>query len=173
MLEELIKSVLKRYSKTKNFEGEVLSVDEVKETCVVKPVDGPELLGVRLKSIIGNTATKLVIVPKVGSYVTVSVLNNIDTETYVTQFSEVEKIITNCDQVIYNGGNKGGLVNWPDAKVQLDKTNEVLQVIVDSLKNWVPVASDGGAALKTYFNTQLGVKTKGNFDNLEDQRVKH
>jgi hypothetical protein len=173
MLEELIKSVLKRFSKTRNYEGEVVSVDEVKETCVVKPVDAPELLGVRLKSIIGNTTTSLVIVPKVGSYVTVSVLNNIETETYVTQFSEVEKILTNCDNVIYNGGSKGGLVNWPDAKVQLDKTNEVLQVVVDSLKNFVPVAGDGGAALKTYFNTQLGVKTVGDFDNLEDTKVKH
>ena len=173
MLEELIKSVLKRFSKTRNYEGEVVSVDEVKETCVVKPVDAPELLGVRLKSIIGNTTTSLVIIPKVGSYVTVSVLNNIETETYVTQFSEVEKILTNCDNVIYNGGTKGGLVNWPDAKVQLDKTNEVLQAVVDALKNWTPVASDGGAALKTFFNLQLGSKTKGDFNNLEDTKVKH
>lgn len=173
MLEELIKSIFKRLSKTRNYEGEVVSVDEVKETCVVKPVDAPELLGVRLKSIIGNTTTRLVIIPKVGSYVTVSVLNNIETETYVTQFSEVDKILTNCENVIYNGGDKGGLVNWPDAKEQLDKTNEVLQAVVDSLKNFVPVAGDGGAALKTFFNTTLGTKTKGNFEDLEDTTIKH
>ncbi len=173
MLEELIKKFLKRYCRTLNYEGEVISVDELKETCVVKPVDAPELFGVRLKSIIGSTTTRLVIIPKVGSYVTVSVLNNIETETYVTQFSEVEKILTDCENVIYNGGTKGGLVNWPDAKVQLEKTNEVLQAVVDSLKNWTPVASDGGAALKLYFNTQLGIKTKGNFEDLEDTRVKH
>lgn len=175
MLEDLIKSILKRYSKTKNFEGEVVSVDELKETCVVKPVDAPELFGVRLKSIIGTTSSRLVIIPKVGSYVTVSVLNNIETETYVTQFSEVDKILTNCENVIYNEGSKGGLVNWPDAKVQLEKTNELLQALIGAI-NGAPIPEPGSgspSALQAALKGALVGKQLGDYSNLEDTKVKH
>ncbi len=173
MFEELFKTMFKRYVKRINFEAKVISVDKAADTCVVQPEDAPEITGVKLKSIIGNTTHKLVVYPKPDSYVTVSLLHNLDTEAYVTQVSEVDEILCDCESVIFNGGTKGGLVNWPDAKEQLDKTNEVLQAVVDSLKNWVPVASDGGAALKTYFNLQLGAKVKGNFNGLEDTKIKH
>lgn len=177
MIEELFKVYLKRfglrYMKPISYEAVVISVNEVNETCVVQAEDAPELSGVKLKSIIGNTTTKLILVPKVNSYVIVSLLNNMETEAYVAQVSEVEKIITDCEQVVYNNGEKGGLLNWPDAKEQLEKTNAVLQDVVNSMKNWVPVPNDGGNALKVFFNAQLGIKTVGDYNNLEDTRVKH
>jgi hypothetical protein len=173
MIEELIKSILKRYLKITNFEAKVLSVDKANDTIVVQAEDAPEITGVKLKSIISDENSKLIVYPVIGSYVTVSLLHNMDTEAYVTQVSEVDEIITNCTQITYNGGNKGGLVNWPDAKAQLDKTNEVVQAIVNALKNWSPVASDGGAALKAFFNIQLGTKEIGDFDGLEDETIKH
>jgi hypothetical protein len=94
-------------------------------------------------------------------------------EFYVSQVSEVEEIIINCDKVVYNGGHKGGLVNWPDVKAELDKTNEVVNIIKQTLSTWAPAAGDGGAALKLAFNTAIAGKNTGDFAGKEDNTVKH
>jgi hypothetical protein len=86
---------------------------------------------------------------------------------------EFDKWLLSCDNVIINDGTNGGLVNWPAAKEQLDKTNEVVQALVDALKNWVVVPNDGGAALQAYATAQLAGKAIGDFDDLEDTKVKH
>jgi hypothetical protein len=172
-MEEVFKMFFKRYFKATNIEGKVISVDKVKDTCVVKPEDGPEIPGVKLKSVISNATTKLVVYPKVDSYVTIGRLYNMELECFVAQVSEVDEIRTNCENVIYNGGDNGGLVNWPAVKDELDKTNEVVNIIKQTLGTWVPVGGDGGAALKTAFNAAIVGKNVGDFDNKEDTKVKH
>lgn len=173
MIEELIKSVVKRYVKTINFEAKVLSVDKTKDTCVIQAEDAPEIEGVKLRSILGDVATKLIVYPKVNSYVIVSLLYNMDAEVYVSQVSEVDEIITNCEQITYNGGENGGLVKVNELKTQLDKTNDVVNTIVNSLKNWITVPNDGGAALKTLFNANIGIKVVGDFSGIENEKIKH
>jgi hypothetical protein len=173
MIEELIKRVAGRLIHIINFEAEVISVDDAKDTCVVKPVDGPQLEGVKLKSILSDAESKFVIYPKLGSYVTCSILQNIPTECYVTQFSEIDKVTWNCEEIVINGGSNGGLVNWTAVKAELDKTNAVVSAMAEALKNFIPVGGDGGAALKTLATTNLTGKNVGNFDNKEDTKVKH
>ncbi len=173
MIRELLKALIKEEIVVINFEAKVISVDKDKDTCVVQAEDAPEIEGVKLRSIIGNITTKLIVYPKVSSYVTVSVLHNMPNELYVSQVSEVDEIATNCEQVTYNGGEHGGIVNWPDLKTQLDKTNEVVNAIVESLTTWVPIANDGGTALKTKAIAELAGKTTGVYTDLEDTKIKH
>lgn len=173
MIRELLKTLIKEELVVINFEAKVISVDKDKDTCVVQAEDAPEIEGVKLRSIIGNIATKLIVYPVVNSYVTVSCLHNMPNELYVSQVSEVDEIITNCEQVTYNGGENGGLVNWPDLKTQLDKTNEVVDAIKEAMTNWVVVPNDGGGALKTLFNAAIAGKTTGNYEDLEDTKFLH
>lgn len=51
----------------------------------------------------------------------------------------------------------------------LKKTNEVVDAIRDSLLNWVPVASDGGAALKLKATQKLAGKTMGTFEKIKSE----
>jgi hypothetical protein len=139
----------------------VLSVDETKLTCRVRLLDDTEIPDVRLKAAIDELTQGMYQVPEVNSSVLVGKIGNNTKTRFVIMFSKVVK-------VVFYGGDNGGLLRWPACK-----TNEVLQAIVDSLKNFLPVAGDGGAALKTFFNTTLGTKTKGNFANLEDTKVLH
>jgi hypothetical protein len=173
MIEELIKRVAGKLIKVINFEAEVISVDQVKDICVVKPVDGSEIDGVKLKSILSDAASKFVIYPKVGSFVTVSILQNMETECYVSQYSEIEKIVLNTDVIVINNGDNGGLVNWPSVKAELDKTNQVVNALVQSLTGFTPVPNDGGNALKIYATSQLSGKQVGDYNDKEDTKFKH
>lgn len=173
MIEELIKSILKRYLKVINYEAKVISVDKEADTCTVQAEDAPEIEGVKLRSMLGSSTYKLIVYPVVGSYVMVSVINNLENELFVSQVSEVDEIVTDCEQITYNGGEHGGLVNWPDLKEQLDKTNEVVNAIKQAMTNWVVVPNDGGAALKTLFNAAIAGKTTGIYEDLEDTKIKH
>jgi hypothetical protein len=172
-MEELFKMLFNRYFRIPSFEAVVVSVDKEKDTIVCKPEDSPEIPGVKLKSILSDQESKLVIYPAVGSFVTITRLHNLPLDFFVSQYSQVEEIVTNCDKVVYNGGTNGGLVNWPEAKAELDKTKEVVEAIKTALTNWVVVGGDGGGALKVAFTAAIAGKTVGNYDDKEDLKVKH
>jgi hypothetical protein len=130
--------------------------------CNVRALDtDAEIDDVRLQP---EESDGILMTPAVGS--TVAIAPIADFEFIVVMFSEL-------DTIKMLDGSFGGLTKTQELKTQLDKTNEVLQAVVDSLKNWVVVPSDGGAALKTFFNTTLGVKVKGDFTNIENEKITH
>lgn len=149
----------------------VQSVNEAEFTCDLVDDDGLEFFDVRLRPVL-DAKESITLVPKVDTWA-LAVRIEDGEDWMLIACGEVEKLLTKCDQVVYNGGTKGGLVNWPDAKAQIEKTNEVVQAIVQVFSTWVPVPLDGGAALKTAMTTALTGKTLGNFNGLEDTRVKH
>ena len=117
--------------------GKVESVDG--ETCTVS-VGDLKLTGVRLRSVVNGEASKLLITPKTGSYVTVIDLSGELRETEVLGYSEIEAIDidtgsdinincngdTNIDckgTINFNGGNNDGLV-------QINKLTEKLNQLV-------------------------------------------
>lgn len=150
----------------------VNEVDDEALTCTVTPVtDGPEIFDVRLKASIAEIgeliiSDGLVQIPTVGSTVLVALIGNDQATRFVIAFSEVEK-------VVFYGGLKGGLINIQTLVDELNKTNEVVQALKDSLTGWTPVPNDGGAALKTYASGQLAGKAVGDFSDMEDENVLH
>jgi hypothetical protein len=132
-------------------------------TCDVTPIDGsPNVLGVRLSSESDNT--NFLPIPSVGSVVIVGMIDN--EMGVVIMFGKLDSIKIHGDQY-------GGLTKTQELKTQLDKTNQVLQAVVNSLTGWTPVANDGGASLKAYASTQLAGKTIGDYSNIENTSVKH
>jgi hypothetical protein len=144
----------------------VQSVDDDKLTCVVVPLDGPEILDVRLKAGIDEVQDGLVQKPTIGSIVLVALIGNDQDTRFVIAFSSV-------DQTLFNGGLNGGLINIQTLITELGKTNSLVNAIKDSLSNWVPVPNDGGAALKNLVNANLPGKNTGDFSDMEDDKVKH
>lgn len=104
--------------------------------------------------------------PKVGSICLIGLVENQDAAAFLLDAEEVEEFS-------FHGGELGGLVKAIELKAQLDKSNAVLQSIMQVLLSWVPVPSDGGAALKTAMQSALSGKTVGHFADLENEKVKH
>jgi hypothetical protein len=173
-IEEYIKRTAGRMIKVINFEAQVVSVDKNKDTIVVQPVEGDEIPDVKLKSIISDNTKKIVPYPAVGSFVTVSLLRNSNIDFYVTGFSEVEELVINCDKVVINGGDKGGLVNWTDAKTQHDKTKAFLNAIKNACATPVNEPGNGApSAFQIALNAAISTLQVPSFESLEDTKVKH
>lgn len=140
----------------------VVSVDDTARTCKVLTVDTEvEILGVRLQVEVSNGVYYK---PSVGSAVVVSPIA--DFEFVVVMFSALDKIV-------YLDGSYEGIVKVGELQTQLNKTNEVLQAVVDSLSGWTAVANDGAAALKIHFTSALGAKVVGNYNNLANDKIHH
>jgi hypothetical protein len=160
-----IKQILEQMleSKFTNMNVRICKVLEVytDKTALVEPVDGKAEFLVRLQA---NSVNGLYIKPKIDSLVGISMIN--DHVGAVVVYGEI-------DSITLLDGTYNGIVKADELKEQLDKTNEVLQAVVDSLANWVVVANDGGAALKTAFATALGTKTVGDYSDIKNDKITH
>jgi hypothetical protein len=91
-----------------SLECEVLSVNEDDRACDVRPLNGdPDIYDVRLQAELEGT-TGVCLVPKVGSMVVVTFMSKHN--GYIALCSKVEKVIIDCDSIVFNGGENGGLV---------------------------------------------------------------
>jgi hypothetical protein len=153
--------------------GVVDSVDEEARTVDVSPISGDAAINdVRLQADIDST-TGVVIIPKLESNVVVTFLNQ--KTGFVSLCTDVDKLLINTDIVTINGGENGGLTITPELKTQLDKTNELLTGLINVL-NGTPIPEPGNgapSALQTALSTAITGKQLGEFDNIENEKVKH
>ena len=106
---------------------EVLEVDEQARTCDVKPFDGTaEIYGVRLQAIEGSEKG-LVIVPTVGSGVLVCFISK--SRAFVALGEQLDKILIDCDEVTFNGGDMGGIYDAPKTNIELNKLASVRGIL--------------------------------------------
>jgi hypothetical protein len=163
--EELIQRWTALLKGTKSFV--VGTVKEVTgNTCKVLPLGSDvEIHGVKI-SFDGSANT--VFTPAFNSVVVVGKqkINKLQKEYFIVQCTKVET-------VKIHGETFGGLVKANILKTELDKTNEVVNTIVNTLLNWTVASSDGGAALKLAFTAAITGKTVGDYSSIENESVKH
>jgi hypothetical protein len=174
--QEQIRQRIKKFASDVGPKGTVLGkVTNLRESELLFDLEddnsGLTYLDVRLRPVIDGTEG-ITLIPKEDTWALAVRLEDGE-DWYALAFGEVDKVTVKCEQVVFNGGTKGGLVNWPDAKVQLDKTNDVVSALLTAISSWTPVPSDGGAAFKTALTTALAGKAVGVFTGLEDTKVKH
>lgn len=142
---------------------------------IVKSVDGDRcsvdfaglvISDIRLRASLADVNKKMLVVPKVGSAVIVGSLSGDLDNLVVLQVDEVESVTV-------NGGELGGLVKIDELKDQLGKMSSRIDKIISALSNSGTVAQDGGAAYKSNIAMALSVLEKENFENIEDDKVKH
>jgi len=168
---KLLKKMASEVGPAVSLLAEVKSVDETELTCVLTDDDGLEFFDVRLTPVVDGNVS-FTIIPKINTWALAVRMEDSD-DWLVLSVGEAQKVLLKCDEVVINDGSKGGLVNWPDTKTQLDKNNAVVQALVNAVTNWTPVPNDGGSALKTLMTAQLAGKTLGSYEDLEDTKVKH
>jgi hypothetical protein len=143
--------------------GTVISVSEDDSTCIVEPLNGDaDIEEARyMADISGRTA----FIPEIGSIVVVAMFS--DTAGIIVGYSSVSEIRL-------NGYDKGGI---PVAAGLLQKINQLeseLNTLKSIFATWVPVPSDGGAALKTAITGWASgtIPTTG-LSEIENDKVKH
>ena len=144
-------------------QGEVTATDGI--TCTVKIGDA-ELEGIRLRASLSEKDRQMLIVPKIGSAVTLGCLTADLNNMVVLQVDEVESITI-------NGGKLGGLVN---IKELTNKINE----IVDAFNRHTHLIAIGAVETSSGTNVApvqvpavLSKASRLNVDEIEDKTIKH
>lgn len=157
--------------------AEVKSVDWDKRTMTaIGTVDQLEFYGVLLG--MGAEARK----PAIGSRCLIGTIQNQSAGAYLIWAHEIEeyelkdktgfKVSLKNGEMTINGDGFGGLVNAQELKTQLDKNTAILNQIQQTFSSWVPVAEDGGAALKSLSGSFTGMPT-ADLSNIENPKIKH
>lgn len=148
-------------------QGEVVSVKDM--TCTVK-IGAAEIEGVRLRASLTDRERQILIVPKVGSAVTLGCLTADLNNLVVLQVDEVESITI-------NGGELGGLVKIQELT---DKINALVEafnshthtIAIGGIKTTGSAATQTNAAPVTI--PAIGRKAaKLNKKDYEDETIKH
>lgn len=170
-----IKEIVKLAFKSEKIYSEVctiVSVNESERTCICQPIDdSAELQKVRLQAI-KSQSVGLVQIPKVGSYVIVTFIDN--KNSFVSVFTEIDKILIDTDLVQFNGGTFDGIVKINDLVTKLNNLENDINDLKTAFSSWVTVPNDGGAALKaitaTWYAATLTPTVK---NDLEDTKITH
>ena len=121
------------------YQGVVESVEG--STCTVT-IDGLAIPDIRLRATTTNDDMELLITPAVGSVVIVGSLTG--------EFDQLVILsIDRADQIILNGGHRGGLVLVHELTQRVNTLERELNDLKESLLAWIPTPQDGGLSLKT------------------------
>lgn len=121
-IREGLKKMAKDHGPAVSNIAEVKSVDVEKQTCVLIDEDGLELFDVRLRSVL-NENKSILIVPKVGSYV-LAVRVEDDDDWMVIGYDEIESFSYQTKKTVFAFDDKGFL---------LQKENETLKKLMTDL----------------------------------------
>jgi len=154
--------------------GTVVSVDKSKNVCIINPLNGDaEITDVRLNA--EESSTKgIVIYPKEGSVVMVSMYDNMN--GYISMFSEVESVgIQASEKITLNGDSFGGLVKINELVTELLKVKIFLQTLQAAIQSSPVVPTDGGAAFKAGLVAATSGLQIPDFvsENLSNPKIKH
>jgi hypothetical protein len=163
--------------------AKVDSVDKSAYACDLI-VDGrPDRPEVRLRAVMDNEETGLILIPKAGSYVLVGLIENKPESSFICGYSELDQILMKIeaqtlevtkDGFVFNSGELGGLTITPELKTQLDKMTARIDAAFNLLEQvpsgalhpntgvWTPIYQGATAALQ-----------KESFDDIENDKVKH
>jgi hypothetical protein len=161
---------------------EVIEVDESARTCDVRPYDGTaDIYNVRLQASVGSE-TGVVLIPKTGSAVLVTFISK--TRAHVALTEQLEKILIDCEEITFNGGEFGGWFKAPDVNVELNKLTTRMQALETAILTYasaqagvaggVPVFAPLVGALSA-LNASVGaLPPQGTFnDALIDDKITH
>lgn len=160
----------------------VLSVDVDNRTCECVAISGVaegDIPGVQLMASIDDG---VLYVPAIDS--TVILMYSIKNVPYVAMYSELSAIYFDVgnstitvtpDLIQFNNGTFGGLTNTIELREQLNKTNQLLQSLLNIITG-PPIPEPGNSApsaLQTALSAAITGLALGTFENIEDTTITH
>ncbi len=146
----------------------VTAVDIDKATCDVEFLD-KDLAPHRAVHLYAGTATDkgLLVIPKLKSFVYVSIVNNDSQWAFVALFTAI-------DEIRLRGNQYGGLIKIEELINRLNTVEKDINSLKTAFKSWVTAPNDGGAALKTiatkWYSSQLSLTDK---KDIENDKINH
>jgi uncharacterized metal-binding protein len=148
----------------------VEEVDKTKRTLKATPLDGSApILNARLQAN-RSGSSGVVQFPKIGSFVLVSFISEAD--AFVSLISEPEEVLIDCEKVVINGGEFGGLIKIKSLEAQIAKLNQNFVTLKTAIQAAPVVSGDGGAAFKTNLIAALQFNP-ADLSNVTNEKVKH
>lgn len=166
---DALKELAKKFGPSTILYADVTSVDADNRTCDVVTDDATTITQVLLQS--GEAADiDVLFIPAVNSRVLIGVIQN-SADYFVVKSGELQGIKINCTAIEFNGGTLGGLPKRDGVKAQLNKLENDLNSLKTAFNGWVPVPSDGGAALKAaaaiWAGATLTATVNGDIENTQ------
>lgn len=174
---EAIQAIVAPMIKVQSFVGKVTSVDKDTDTCEVVPQEGGAERECRLTSVTNTgDGSKWVLYPKVGSFVTVSILNNLKEYCFVSQFFELDEVVINCNKITFNGGENGGLIKIDELVSRMNSIENALSALRNQYNSHTHLYSPGPSA-QVPSATPIPVNQSGigstSKSALENPKIKH
>lgn len=179
-----IEEIAKRVMSPVIVAGEVIAVDAQKWTIDVRPLDeSADIFDVKLRTKTDEQELSVIQVPVVGAQVAVGFEAGSKTNCYLLQASELDRLIVNVSgsrmeftaegDIIFNDGSNEGLVKLPELQQEIEKINTFLSTMRNVFSTFLPVPSDGGAALKTAMNTAIANLQLADLSDAGNDKIKH
>lgn len=156
----------------------VLSVDGA--TCNVEPISGhAELHGVRLNCVTSSTAG-LIITPAVNSEVIVHQISKVD--SYVAQFSEIEKIEAqigsfkfslNGSEMVFNDGTNGGLIIISKLQTEIAKINASIATLKQATQTGLAAMDGLVPGTSAVFIASTASMQQADLSDVTNGKIKH
>ncbi|MCT4613585.1 MAG: hypothetical protein N4A49_01770 [Marinifilaceae bacterium] len=183
--QRLVELLLEKSIPSFVFLGTVKEIAENKQYCTITREDKPTLFKVRLNAIIGELENNITSIPKIGSRVLCSLIENNATEAFVLacecpeelniKFGE-STLIINQDNILINGGKLGGIIIVDKLVKQLGVLSKRVDGIINAIKNGKPASGsmDGGTMYQTTMLAELEKITETeNFSDIVNEKIKH
>lgn len=160
-------------------DGIVHNVNEEKALVDIAIQEDVFLYDVKLRAVSNNHQSGLICIPKVGSYVVVAKIRNASNYVLI-QCSELDKIIIdtaiktelNSEEIVFNGGLKGGLVTIEELKQNLEILKNYITTMNTSVSTALATldASAGSASSAPYNGIMSTMQI--NFADMENDKIK-
>lgn len=179
---ELIEKIASNAVKIKFLVAKVDQVDESNFTVDATPINGEsETFDIKIRVVIDAQEEGIISIPSIGSRILVGMADQVN--GYLLQCEKIDRLIwkisgfrmeiDNEGNMTFNEGENDGIVKLPELKNQVDKLNNFLTAIKNTFNSWVPVPSDGGAALKSAMVSALASQQVADLSNAGNEKIKH
>lgn len=178
-IKEALKTFAEKYGPAALIPAIVTAIN-TNDTIAVKLSDDVLIDDVRLKSVV-KTGTKFIVKPALNSNVLIGRIENSE-EFILVSADEIDEVrieintitlVMDTNGIVMNGGALHGLVTRDGTKDQLNKLEQDVNDLKNVFSTWIPVANDGGAALKTHAATWYGSALVQTVDaDIENTNIK-
>ncbi len=164
-IEQAFVSLIESMVPVQTLPAQVTAVDVEKATCDVEFID-KDLAPHRAVHLFAGTTTDtgLLIIPKLRSFVYVSIVNNNEQWAFVTLYTAIEEIRLRGDEF-------GGLIKINELVKRMNAIEKDLNTLKTAFKSWIVAPGDGGTALKLiatgWYDNNLPITKKQDFENTK------
>lgn len=179
---EILYEIIKPWIKPQILTGEVIKVNWEKRVCDVTVSNGITMFDCNLRSVIDDNKNGVCFKPKMNSMVTIAIINKLEMNGTVIQFSEIEEIeiintkfsfkVAANGVAMFNDGTNKGIPKIDQLVREINKIHTNINILKAATIT-VALVTEGLTGLTGVFNTVTGTMQAALTNDIENTKVKH